>query len=306
MQQKFSPSYIKLYKTGELEKRIEKAYQILKKCVLCPNFCKTNREIEKGKCNSLLNPIISSYNLHFGEEPPISGFNGSGTIFFTNCTMKCIYCQNYPISQLHNGKEISVKELADIFLYLQKKNAHNINFVTPTHFVPQILNALHIAIKNGFNLPLVYNTSGYESPITLKLLDGIIDIYLPDIKYMDDKTSLEYSGVTNYTKFNQIAIKEMYKQVGDLKLDEKNIAYRGLLIRHLVLPGHIENSKKVFDFLKNEIGTNINISLMSQYFPAYKAINHKIINRKLKKDEYENIIEYALKLGFENIFIQEI
>ncbi len=301
-----SPSYLKLFKTGELKRRIKSANKLLSNCSLCPRFCNVNRYTEKGYCSSNIEPIISSYNPHFGEEPSITGIYGSGTIFFTNCTMKCIYCQNYPISQLKKGKKISIEELSDIMVSLQKKKCHNINFVTPTHFVPQILQALEIAVKKGLKIPLVYNTSGYESPITLKLLEDIIDIYLPDIKYANDTLAYKYSGVKNYVKFNQIAIKEMFRQTGFLQTDKSGIAKKGVIIRQLILPENIENSLNVLNFISREISNKISISLMAQYFPAYKALNDPKLNRKITKKEYDKVINYALKLKFENILIQEL
>jgi putative pyruvate formate lyase activating enzyme len=299
------PTYLKLYESGELDRRIEILNKKLESCTICPRRCRVNRlEDNIGFCRSGKNPIVSSYNAHFGEEPPISGIYGSGTIFFTNCTLRCIYCQNYPISQLSNGKEYSVEELASMMLSLQRRKCHNINFVTPTHFVPQIVSALKIAIKNGFNIPLVYNTSGYESIETLKLLEGIIDIYLPDMKYSDNEMSLKYSGVSDYWEINKLAIKEMFRQVGDLKMDRDGIAYRGLIIRHLVLPYNIAGSKKILEFLKNEVSTTVTIGIMSQYFPAYKAVNDEKLKFKITKEEYDEVVNYAINLGFKNILIQ--
>jgi len=299
------PTYLKLYESGELDRRIEILNKKLESCTICPRRCRVNRlEDNIGFCRSGKNPIVSSYNAHFGEEPPISGIYGSGTIFFTNCTLRCIYCQNYPISQLSNGKEHSVEELASMMLSLQRRKCHNINFVTPTHFVPQIVSALKIAIKNGFNIPLVYNTSGYESIETLKLLEGIIDIYLPDMKYSDNEMSLKYSGVSDYWEINKLAIKEMFRQVGDLKMDRDGIAYRGLIIRHLVLPYNIAGSKKILEFLKNEVSTTVTIGIMSQYFPAYKAVNDEKLKFKITKEEYDEVVNYAINLGFKNILIQ--
>ncbi len=301
------PIYYKLYESGELDKRIEKAYKILEKCEICPHKCKVDRtKNEKGFCRSGINPIVSSYNPHYGEEPPISGVYGSGTIFFTNCTMRCIFCQNYPISQLGQGKEVSVEDVAYMMVYLQKKGCHNINFVTPTHFVPQILKALKIAISRGFKLPLVYNTSGYESIETLKLLDGIVDIYLPDMKYADEEMAFKYSGIRNYPEINQRAIKEMHRQVGDLKTDRYKIAYKGVLIRHLVLPYNIAGSKKILDFLKNNVSLTITIGIMSQYFPAYKAVDDSKLKYKITPEEYQEVVDYAISLGFQNLLIQGI
>ena len=299
-----TPSYFNLIENHELEKRIDVAYQILKNCTLCPNNCKVDRNIQKGICRSGIKPIVASFNPHHGEEPPISGIYGSGTIFFGNCTMKCMFCQNYPISQLGTGKELSIRELSEILLYLQQKKCHNINLVTPTHFIPQFLKALLIAVKKGFKLPIVYNTSGYESLETLYLLDGVIDIYLPDMKYADNEQALKYSGIKNYVENNQAAIKEMYSQVDLLKTNSDGIAIKGLIIRHLVLPNKIAGSKKILQFLHNEISNKITIGIMSQYFPAYKATKDKILKYKITAEEYEKIVDFAESLGFDNALIQ--
>ncbi|MBN1898490.1 MAG: radical SAM protein [Spirochaetes bacterium] len=301
----FSPSYLKLHESGELEKRINKAYNILEKCSLCPHGCRVNRtKKEKGFCKSLVDPVVSSYNAHHGEEPPISGIYGSGTIFFTHCTMRCVFCQNYPISQMGQGKTVSVDDVAFMMIYLQKKNCHNINFVTPTHYVPQILKALNKAIMKGFHLPLVYNTSGYETIETLELLDGIIDIYLPDMKYADPGVALKYSGIKNYPEYNQKAIMEMYRQTGDLKTDRMGIGQKGVLIRHLVLPYGLAGSKKILDFLKKKVSTTITIGIMSQYFPAHKACENPHLKYRLTPEEYQKVVDYAIKLGFKNLLIQ--
>ncbi len=300
------PSYLNLIENKELDIRIDKAYEILKNCILCPNQCKVNRSIQKGKCRSGMDLIVSSFNPHHGEEPPISGIYGSGTIFFTNCTLHCIFCQNYPISQLGNGNPVSIIDLADIFLYLQNKKCHNINLVTPTHFVPQFLKALKIAVKKGFNLPIVYNTSGYECIETLKLLDGVVDIYLPDMKYGCNENAQKYSGIKNYFDYNKIAIKEIFRQVGSLKTDKSGIAVKGLLIRHLVLPYNISESKNILQFLKDEVSTLMTLGIMAQYFPAYKAVDNKKLKYRITKEEYKDIINFAWNLNFKNLLIQEL
>lgn len=305
------PSYLNLYKSGELEERIEKAYRILSCCTLCPNLCKVSRLEKNGicssatRCRSGILPIISEACAHFGEEPPVTGVKGSGTIFFSNCTLKCKYCQNYQISQEGIGEEISEKELADKMLYLQKSGCHNINLVTPTHFVPQILKALSIAIEHGLNIPIVYNTSGYESLDTLKLLDCVIDIYLPDIKYSDDENSFKYSGTKNYVSNNRIAIKEMFRQVGVLNKDKRGIAVKGLIIRHLVLPERISGSFESLKFLVEEISRDVTISLMAQYHPCYKASEFPEINRKITYSEYREVINEAENLEFTNLPIAQ-
>jgi putative pyruvate formate lyase activating enzyme len=292
------PSYIALYESGGLAIRVKKLYKMLECCELCPRECGVNRlKGEKGFCRSGVLPIVSSYNEHMGEEPPISGYNGSGTIFMTNCTLKCIYCQNYPISQLGNGRKVTVSVVAKMMLDLEKRGCHNINFVTPTHFVAQIVHAVLIAVKQGFGLPIVYNTSGYESLKTLKLLDGIVDIYMPDMKYDDDETALKYSHAPGYKEANRKAVKEMLRQVGQLETDKNGIAKRGILIRHLVLPGGLSGSKEILKYIKKNLGAGTYISLMSQYFPAYKAVDDPILNKRVNYKEYNGIVDYLHELG---------
>ncbi len=291
----------------KLHQRIEAAYKLLERCRVCPRECGVNRleDNKSGFCRSGLNPVISSVSPHHGEEPPLSGTRGSGTVFFTNCNLKCVYCQNYPISQLGNGAERTPGELACQMLYLQEQGCHNLNLVTPTHFMPQILKALGIAKERGFNLPVVYNTSGYESVDALRLLDGIVDIYLPDMRYSDDKAALTYSLAPHYPEINRRAVKEMYRQVGNLMLDEDGIAKRGLSIRHLVLPGGIAGTEGVMKFLAEEISKDAYISLMSQYFPAYKAAEFTKLSRKITTGEYEEACRIMEKYGLENGWMQE-
>ncbi len=292
----------------ELQKRIEAAYALLEQCRVCPRECGVNRlkNDKLGFCRSGLNPIISSVSPHHGEEPPLSGTRGSGTIFFTNCNLKCAYCQNYPISQMGNGTERTVGELACQMLSLQEQGCHNLNLVTPTHFMPQILKALGIARERGFNLPIVYNTSGYESLETLGLLNGIVDIYLPDMRYSDNDAGMKYSIAPDYPEINRAAVKEMYRQVGNLVLDENGVVLRGLIIRHLVLPGVLSGTEGVMKFLAGEISKDVYISLMSQYFPAYRARELKEINRRITPEEYENAWQIMLKYGLENGWIQNL
>lgn len=301
-----SPIYLKSYKTGKLKSKIEEAYKILYSCTLCPNNCKVNRYEKKGSCRSGVLPVISDACAHFGEEPPLTGIKGSGTIFFSNCTLKCKYCQNYQISQSGLGKEITEEDLANDMLYLQKLSCHNINLVTPTHFVPQILKALSIAIESGLNVPIVYNTSGYESMNTLRLLDDIVDIYLPDIKYSDDEKAFKYSGIKNYTANNRIAIKDMFRQVGTLTVDGMGVAIKGLIIRHLVLPDRISGSFDSLKFLADEVSMDITISLMAQYNPAHRAREFSEISRKITYSEYREVVNYAEKLRFNNLLTQYI
>jgi len=291
----------------ELQQRIEAAYKLLESCRVCPRECGVNRlqDSKLGFCRSGLNPVISSVSPHHGEEPPLSGTKGSGTIFFTNCNLRCVYCQNYPISQMGNGAERSSGELACQMLWLQDQGCHNVNLVTPTHFVPQILQALGMARERGFNLPLVYNTSGYESLETLGLLDGIIDIYLPDMRYGDNKAAMHYSVAPHYVEANQAAIREMYRQVGNLVMDEQGIATRGLIIRHLVLPGGLSGTEKIMKFLADEISRDVYISLMSQYFPAYKTAEFAEINRRINEQEYDEAYDIKMKYGLKNGWVQE-
>jgi putative pyruvate formate lyase activating enzyme len=291
----------------ELNERIDAAYGLLESCRLCPRECGVNRlkNDKLGFCRSGLNPVISSVSPHYGEEPPLSGSRGSGTIFFTNCNLRCVYCQNYPISQMGNGEERTTGELACQMLWLQEQGCHNLNLVTPTHFVPQILKAIAIATHRGFNLPVVYNTSGYESLETLKLLDGIVDIYLPDMRYSDDAAAMKHSVAPDYPAINRAAIKEMYRQVGNLVLDEQGIAKQGLIVRHLVLPENISGTERVMDFLASEISKDVSISLMSQYFPAYRARESKELNRRITTEEYETACRIMLEHGLENGWVQE-
>lgn len=294
---KYTPAYLNLYENGELDRRIEKVAVIYKECTLCPHNCKIDRSVYKtGKCCSGMLPVVSSANPHFGEEPPLVGYSGSGTIFFTNCNLHCIYCQNYDISQMQTGQEISHYDLSELMIALQKRGCHNINFVTPTHMIYPILQALKIAIERGLNIPLVYNSGGYDSVDTLRLLDGIIDIYMPDFKYFNDNTGEVLSGIKSYPETAQMAITEMHRQTGDLKLDENEIAYRGLLIRHLVLPSHISESKKILEFVLN-LSQNAYVNIMDQYRPEYRAAECSSITRRISTEEYLDVVEYAKKLG---------
>jgi putative pyruvate formate lyase activating enzyme len=291
----------------ELQNRIEAAYKLLESCRVCPRECGGNRlkNDKLGFCRSGLDPLISSVSPHHGEEPPLSGTRGSGTIFFTNCNLRCVYCQNYPISQMGHGAERSPGELACQMVWLQEQGCHNLNLVTPTHFMPQILKALGIARERGFDLPIVYNTSGYESTEALGLLDGIVDIYLPDMRYSDDAAARKYSVAPHYPGINRAAVREMYRQVGNLVLDEHGIAKRGLIIRHLVLPHGLSGTEGIMKFLAEEISKDVYISLMSQYFPAFKAHEFKELSRRITKDEYNEARRSMEKFGLENGWVQE-
>lgn len=281
--------------------------EILDKCILCPRECKVNRNIgELGRCKAGVLPKIALANLHYYEEPCISGKNGSGTVFFTGCNLSCKFCQNYKISQEFSGNEISVQDLAEEFLRLQSEGAHNINLVTAFAFVPSIIEALKIAKKQGLELPIVYNSSGYESLETLKMLEGYVDVYLPDFKYAYNDLAKELSRVDNYFEIAQTAIKEMKRQVGNPVFDENGMIKKGLIVRHLVLPNHLQNSKKVLKYIKEHLGKDTYVSLMAQYFPTYKAMETEDINRKLTEEEYQKIENYFYSLSLENGYMQEI
>lgn len=279
----------------------------LEKCRICPHQCKINRtKGAVGRCKATEKVKIALYSTHDFEEPCISGEKGSGTIFFSNCNLNCIFCQNYEISQLGKGKEISFERLADIFLEQQAKDIENINLVTPTSYVPQIIEAIKIAKEKGLKLPIVYNTNAYEQIKTLKMLEGYIDIYLPDLKYAENKLAMKYSKVDDYFEIATKAIKEMIRQVGTPKLNENGIMLSGVMIRHLVLPNHIENSKKVLKWIKENLPKDIYVSVMAQYFPTYQAKEYEKLNRKLTKEEWEKIENYIEELEFKNGYVQEL
>ncbi len=290
-----------------LRKRIVKALSLLEKCSVCPRNCGVNRlQGEKGVCRLGKEILVSTASLHFGEEPPISGYRGSGTVFFTFCNLRCVYCQNYPISQQGEGYPISVEELAAEMLALQKKGAHNINLVTPTHLGPQIMAALLKAHEAGLQIPIVYNCGGYESLEMLKLWDGIIDVYMPDMKYGKDEHSAKYSSAPDYPRINQEAVLEMHRQVGDLRMDSQGIAQRGLLIRHLILPNDIAGSEMVLKFLAEKVSRNTYISLMSQYFPQHRADEFPELNRRITRAEYAQAKEIMKKYGLTSGWLQNV
>jgi putative pyruvate formate lyase activating enzyme len=289
------------------EDNIEKLYSMMDKCVICPRKCGVNRNAgQKGLCKTTDKIFIASSNIHTGEEPPISAKNGSGAIFFSNCTLQCVFCQNYPISQFGNGREISIDDLVEMMLNLQNRGAHNINFVTPTHYSAQIAKSVYLARKKELKIPILYNCSGYENVETLKLLEGIVDIYLPDIKYSDNETAFKYSGVKNYVEANQSALKEMRRQVGDLVVDCNGVAKKGIIIRHLVLPGNIENTKKVLYLIAKELSRKTFISLMAQYHPAYKSDKFQELLRSLTEEEYEEALNYLKLLNMEDGWVQNL
>ena len=299
-------NYHSLFLSGEFLQRVRVAYQRLEACDLCPHDCGVNRiKGERGVCGAGLKPKIASANVHHGEEPPISGSKGSGTIFLSGCSLKCRFCQNFPISQFGNGEELSTMALASRMLKLQRQAVHNINFVTPTHYLPQILAALWLAIPQGFNLPIVWNTSGYEKVDALQLLDGVVDIYLPDMKYSDDCQAVELSSAPGYCEINRRAVQEMLRQVGQLAVDEEGIARNGLIIRHLVLPEQLAGTRETLGWIAENLGTETHISLMRQYFPAHKALTVAGIGRKINDQEYEQAADWLDEFGLENGWVQE-
>lgn len=292
------PSYLNLSKK-EWEQRIKKTENLLNPCRVCPRKCGANRLANQktGFCKMGKNPVISSFHTHFGEERYLVGLGGSGTIFFTSCNLACVYCQNFEISQLKLGDEVIIKQLVEMMIILQKRGCHNINFVSPTIWVPQILKALPQAINKGLNIPLVYNTGSYDSVETLKLLDGIFDIYMPDIKYSDDKIGAKYSLVPDYWTQVQRAIAQMYKQVGDLIIDKNALAKKGLLIRHLVLPNNLAGTEKVMKFLGEKISKDTYVNIMGQYYPTHKAHLYPEISRRIKPEELKDVYNLAKKFG---------
>ena len=280
--------------------------ELLEKCTICPHNCGINRTNNQiGRCKSKDTVKIALYSIHNFEEPCISGKKGSGTVFFSNCNMNCVFCQNYEISQQGKGKKITIEELAEIFIKQQEKDVENINLVTPTSYVPQIIESIKIARNKGLKLPIVYNTNGYEKVETLKMLEGYVDIYLPDFKYSDNELAKRLSKVDNYFEIATQALTEMYKQTGKAVFDDRGIMQKGMIIRHLVLPNHILNSRRVLKWI-NENMHDVYVSVMAQYFPTYKAKDIEDINRKLTKEEYEQIENYLYRLDLENGYIQEL
>jgi len=300
------PSYLELYNSGALERVAEKAFGLLESCVICPRRCKVNRlKEELGFCKIGLLARVYSYMPHHGEEPPISGTKGSGTIFFSGCNMACAYCQNYEFSQLGEGRQVQADELARQMLELQQLGCHNINLVTPTHVMPQILKALNIAASLGLKIPLVYNTSGYELAGMLKLLRGIVDIYLTDMRYADNEISIKYSNAPDYPKYNQESTKEMQRQVGVAQFDDNGTILRGLVIRHLVLPDNASGTERIMKFIAEEISGESYISLMSQYTPYYRAHEFKELSRRLSYQEYVEAKSLMHKYSLYNGWTQD-
>jgi len=305
------PGYVGFYRSGELKRRAEALVARLNSCNICPRECGVNRlENETGFCHSGYRPIVSTVCAHHGEEPVISGSQGSGTVFFGNCNMRCVYCQNHQISQNYKAqqsKEIDPHTLAERMLYLQDElGCHNINFVSPSHFVPQLVQAVLEAVPLGLRLPLVYNTSSYDSIKSLKALDGIINIYLADLRYASNKWSRKFSRVSDYVECARAAIKEMYSQVGDLVVDDDGIAQRGLIVRHLVLPNRLAGSQDSLTWLVREVSPKVTVSIMSQYFPAHRASRIPLLSRTISSAEYSEVARLVDELGLENGWVQEI
>jgi len=293
------PFYINSYKEGKFKEKITTLCGILENCEICPRNCRVNRlKDEKGYCRSGKNLMISSFSPHFGEEEPLVGTGGSGTIFLTNCNLLCVYCQNYDISHLGYGKTVSEDEAADYMINLEEQGCHNINLVTPTHFTPQLVKAIELAINKGLSLPIVWNCGGYESVNTIKLLDGIVDIYMPDMKYGPVESAKKYSDAPDYFERCKEAVIEMHRQVGDLMIKD-GLAYRGLLVRHLVLPNNAAGSNEILEFIAEKVSKNTYVNIMDQYRPMYKAHEYEKLRRRPNFEEYKEVVEIAKKLGLE-------
>ena len=294
--------YLALHREGKLDGRIAEAQKRMSPCRICPRRCKVDRlSDEKGICQTGAKAVVSSYAPHFGEESPLVGTGGSGTIFFTHCNLLCLFCQNYDISHLGQGVETDTGQLASMMVSLQRQGCHNINFVTPSHVVPQILAALPKAIEKGLTVPLVYNSSGYDSLETLKLLEGIVDIYMPDFKFWDKESAKRYAKAPDYPEVAQKALLEMYRQVGDLVMDEEGVAVKGLLVRHLVMPGGLEETREILCFLAQEVSVDTYVNVMDQYRPCGKAYQCSPIDRRLTKDEYQEALGLARDAGLRRL-----
>lgn len=300
IQKKYPPRYLLAHRTGKLKEKIQRGRELLKNCRICPRNCEVNRYEKLGKiCQIGHFAKVSNHFPHFGEEACLTGFNGSGTIFFISCNLRCVFCQNWKISHSKNGREVQPEELANIMMDLQDRGCHNINFVTPSHVVVQILEALEIAINLGLHLPLIYNSSAYDSEVSLELLDGIIDIYMPDFKFWNSQSAKLFLNAQDYPEIAICNLKNMYRQVGDLQLDDNGIAYKGLLIRHLVMPGQLNDTKHILDFIANEISIESAVNVMFQYRPEYTAnsIKFESINHLLNENERETALEYRTHSG---------
>jgi putative pyruvate formate lyase activating enzyme len=294
----FQPSYIKTFENGLLKEKIKKAYKILKSCTICPRRCKVNRlSDERGICKTGKQAEVASFDPHFGEEAPLVGTYGSGTIFFTHCNLLCNFCQNFDISHQEIGREVNDKQLAHMMLTLQKSGCHNINFVTPSHVIPQILSALDIAVQKGLNVPLIYNSGGYDSVESLKILEGVFDIYMPDFKFWDPKISELTCDAPDYPENARLALIEMHRQVGDLIIDENGIAQRGVLIRHLVLPDNLAGTRDIMKFIADKISKNSYINVMAQYRPCGNVSEIRQLNRHLDENEFKEALRIAQEEG---------
>jgi putative pyruvate formate lyase activating enzyme len=296
--EQWEPAYLKTHRRGLLTAKIAAAYDILSQCNLCPRNCLVDRHHgERGLCRTGDQPVVSSYSPHFGEEDPLVGQHGSGTIFFTHCNLYCIFCQNYEISHGGEGEEVSIPDLAAMMILLQKRGCHNINFVTPSHQVYQILEALVPAINAGLNIPLVYNTGGYDALETLRLLDGVIEIYMPDFKFWDPAVAHDLCQAEDYPEIACQALKEMHRQVGDLVIDENGVARRGLLVRHLVLPDEMSGTREIMEFLAREVSPNTYVNVMGQYRPCGRAQEHPSLRKFLTPLEHEKAQQQAREAG---------
>ena len=306
----FTPSYIELFASGEFHRRMARLEAMLESCTVCPHDCGNNRvDNELARCYSGYLPIVSSYCQHFGEEPALGGTRGVGNIFFGNCNLRCVYCQNFQISQnwkTEKKNEVTFERLTEIMLELQGKGVHSIGFVSPTHFVPQIVRALSMAIPCGLEIPLIYNTNAYDSVEVLRLLDGIFDIYLPDLKYSVDEFGYKYSKVKSYAEISRAAVQEMYRQVGsEVVYGDDGLVKRGLIIRHLVLPNDIASSDDTLGWIAKELDNRVTLSVMSQYYPTHKALSTELLDRRIREGEYEKVLQLLDKYGFENGWVQD-
>ena len=309
----FDPKFLKLWKKGELKKRVEALEKLLESCTVCPKDCGNNRlQDEIAACYSGALPVVSSYTAHFGEEPVLSGTGGAGNIFFGNCNLRCVYCQNYQISQTHKQQlknEVTHERLAEMMLELQARGCHNVNFVSPTHFAPQMARAILLAAQQGLNVPIVYNTNAYDAVPVLQLLDRVVDVYLPDLKYADDESGYLYSKVSGYKEFSRLALKEMFRQTGDeLVFSEDGLLKRGLVIRLLVLPNDIGSIRESIEWIRDELSPRVAISLMAQYYPTHQAETNKryvLLSRRIRESEWMKATSALEELGMEEGWVQE-
>jgi len=306
----FVPSYIALYRSGELARRADALDALMDSCSLCPLLCGNNRHRnERARCYTGVLPVVSSFTPHFGEEPGLVGAHGAGNIFFGNCNLRCVYCQNHEISQNHRAEqahEVSIGRLAEIMLSLQDRGCQTVGLVSPTHVVPQIVRALCLAVEKGLRVPLIYNTNGYDSVDVLRLLEGIIDIYLPDLKYAEEEFGFMYSKVHDYPQHARAAVREMYRQVGaDLLRDEQGLVRRGLIIRHLVLPNELAGSRETLRWIASTLSPHVTLSVMAQYFPTHRAAGTPLLDRMVREREYHRVLDELDALGMDRGWIQE-